>query len=206
MQPLIVNVEGKKVVIVGGGKIAARKAETLSIQKATLIFISPFFCDKVLQLCNDNEYQLIHREARPNDFEDAFLVILATNDRQTNHSLAKMLSPNQLVCVVDKYEEGNVTFPAVVKRGHLLIAVTTNGSSPKLSRKLKHEFDQRFDHSWVTYSAFLLQCRRIVKELNIGLEEKNRLLEEILEDRYRIDGHVREQLLAKIQDLTESNR
>ncbi|MDV2687713.1 NAD(P)-dependent oxidoreductase, partial [Alkalihalophilus lindianensis] len=75
------------------------------------------------------------------DFNNAFLVILATNNRKQNKTWAKQLSPHRLVCVVDEAGEGNVIFPAAVQRGQLQIAITTNGASPKLARSLKHDLE-----------------------------------------------------------------
>ncbi|KMY50212.1 NAD(P)-binding protein [Peribacillus loiseleuriae] len=201
MQPLIINLTGKKVVIAGGGRIAARKAKTLADQKAEITFIAPDFCEEILELSREKDYIFIHRKALPNDFENAFLAILATNDRNANKDLGNLLSPNQLVCVVDESEEGNVSFPATIQRGYLQVAVTTNGSSPKLTRKLKKELEKKFDHSWKSYSEFLHQCRRKLKKLNITSEERNELLEEIIDERYRIDESAKEEILKHLQKI-----
>lgn len=205
MQPLIINLTGKKVVIAGGGRIAARKAKTLAEQKAEITFIAPHFCEEVLELSREKDYTFIPRKALPNDFENAFLTILATNDRNANKDLVNVLSPNQLVCVVDESEEGNVTFPATIQRGYIQVAVTTNGSSPKLTRKLKKELENQFDHSWEGYSEFLLQCRRKLKKLNISLEERNKFLEEILDERYRMDESAQDEILKHLHKMGTRN-
>ncbi|MEH7123651.1 NAD(P)-dependent oxidoreductase [Bacillus sp. JJ1773] len=205
MQPLIINLTGKKVVIAGGGRIAARKAKALAEQKADITFIAPHFCEEILELSREKDYTFIHRKAFPNDFENAFLAILATNDRKANKALVNFLSPNQLVCVVDESEEGNVSFPATIQRGYLQVAVTTNGSSPKLTRKLKKELEKQFDHSWETYSEFLLQCRRKLKKMNIPLEERNKFLEEILDERYRIDESAQKEILEHLHKMGNLN-
>ena len=185
MQPLIIDLKGKKIVIVGGGRIAARKAKVLSEEQADITFIAPDLSEEVRELAESHGYHLLERAAIPSDFDNAILVILATNSREVNHSLAKMLPANQLVCVVDESGEGNVTFPATVRRGHLQIAVTSNGSSPKLTRKLKKELEQQFDQSWVSYTAWLYEVRQKVKQLDLSFDEKQQILLEILEENYR---------------------
>ena len=185
MQPLIIDLSEKKVIIAGGGRIAARKAKVLSAEKAFITFIAPEISEEARSLAKEHNYELIEREALPSDFSGAMLVILATNSRTVNSSLAKMLSPAQLICVVDESGEGNVTFPATVRRGHLQIAVTSNGSSPKLTRKLKRELEEQFDESWISYTAWLNEMRKKVKQLDLSYEDKQQILWDILDDEYK---------------------
>ena len=185
MQPLIIDLSGKKVIIAGGGRIATRKAKVLSAEKAFITFIAPEISEEARSLAKEHNHELIEREALPSDFSGAMLVILATNSRTVNSSLAKMLSPDQLVCVVDESGEGNVTFPATVRRGHLQIAVTSNGSSPKLTRKLKRELEEQFDESWISYTAWLNEMRKKVKQLDLSYEDKQQILWDILDDEYK---------------------
>lgn len=195
MQPLIIDLTGKKVVIAGGGRIAARKATVLSCEKALITFIAPEMSEEVRRLAKEHQYKLVERAALPSDFNEAMLVILATNSREVNGSLARVLPPNQLVCVVDESGEGNVTFPATVRRGHLQIAVTSNGASPKLTRKLKRELEQQFDESWADYTAWLHEMREKIKKSDLPFEEKQQILWDILEDEYK-DEKARQRLLS----------
>ncbi|WP_026693482.1 NAD(P)-dependent oxidoreductase [Peribacillus kribbensis] len=198
MQPFIIKIAGQKVVIAGGGKIAARKARVLDGESASITFIAPEFSAEVETLSKEKGYTLIQRKAAPQDFSEAFLVILATNDPKANKQLADSLPPRQLVCIADDFENGNVAFPATVRRGSLQIAVTSGGASPKLTRKLKKEFEQQFDQSWEGYTEFLLQCRKVIKGLGLSQEEKQELLWELLEDQYRISESARQIKLRQI--------
>lgn len=203
MQPLIIDLKGKKVVIAGGGRIAVRKAKVLDAEQADITFIAPEFSEEVLELSALRGYRLVERGAVAGDFVEAFLAILATNNRDVNASLVRGLHESQLVCVVDESGEGNVTFPATVRRGNLQIAVTSNGSSPKLTRKLKRELEEQFDFSWISYTEFLAEYREVVKRLPLTFEEKGELLWEILEDRYRLDEKAREEKLGELLRLKE---
>ncbi|KIL51764.1 precorrin-2 dehydrogenase/sirohydrochlorin ferrochelatase family protein [Jeotgalibacillus campisalis] len=203
MQPLIINLTGRKVVIAGAGRIAARKARVLHGEQALITFIAPQMSEEVLQLAEEKNYTLIHRKAEPSDFADAALVILATNDRIANQALSKALPAHQLVCVVDEFEEGNVTFPATIRRGYLQVAVTSNGSSPKLTRKLKKELEAQFDSSWEPYTAFLKQCRDLIKQLPLSFEEKSDLLWELLEDPYRMNEELQKKKWNELYAMKE---
>ncbi len=201
MQPLVIDLTGKKIIIAGGGRIAFRKAKVLDSEQADITFIAPDFSKDVIGLANQKGYKLVQREAKLEDFKDAFLSILATNNREINQMLAQSLEPAQLVCVVDESGEGNVSFPATVRRGHLQVAVTSNGASPKLTRKLKKELEEQFNESWAEYTAFLAQCRELIKKLSLSFEEKNQLLAELLDDRYRVHEEAREQKWNSLKSL-----
>ncbi|ART74979.1 potassium transporter Trk [Sutcliffiella horikoshii] len=203
MQPLIIDLKGKKVVIAGGGRIAARKAKVLDAERANITFIAPEFSEEVRELSVLRGYRLVERGAEAEDFAEAFLAILATNNREVNASLVRGLRESQLVCVVDESGEGNVTFPATVRRGNLQIAVTSNGSSPKLTRKLKRELEEQFDFSWISYTEFLAEYREVVKRLPLSFEEKGELLWGILEDKYRLDEKARGEKLGELLRLKQ---
>ncbi|MGG0719629.1 NAD(P)-dependent oxidoreductase [Robertmurraya massiliosenegalensis] len=102
MQAFMLDLRGQKVVIAGGGRIAARKAYTLIDEKAEITFIAPEICQEIEDLIVHSGFNWVKRKALQSDFEGAFIVILATNDRKTNQELMKSLPPNQLVNVVDK--------------------------------------------------------------------------------------------------------
>ncbi|PAE26209.1 MULTISPECIES: NAD(P)-dependent oxidoreductase [Bacillaceae] len=201
MQPLFIDLTNKRIVIAGGGRIAFRKAKTLDGENAHITFVAPDFSDELLHLAHQRGYELIQREASPDDFKNAFLSILATNEREANHALAKSLDSGQLVCVVDEAGEGNVIFPAAVRRGPLQIAVTSNGASPKLTRMLKKQLDEQYDESWTGYSEFLGKCRDYIKQISIPPSEKNELLAELLDDRYRLSEDERERKWTHLQSL-----
>ncbi|MGD6994589.1 precorrin-2 dehydrogenase/sirohydrochlorin ferrochelatase family protein [Sutcliffiella horikoshii] len=203
MQPLIIDLKRKKVVIAGGGRIAARKAKVLDAEQANITFIAPGFSEEVRELSVLRGYRLVERGAEAEDFAEAFLAILATNNREVNASLVRGLRESQLVCVVDESGEGNVTFPATVRRGNLQIAVTSNGSSPKLTRKLKRELEEQFDFSWISYTEFLAEYREVVKRLPLSFEEKGELLWGILEDKYRLDEEARGEKLEELLRLKQ---
>ena len=204
MQPLIIDLKGRSVVIAGGGRIAARKARVLGGEQAAITFIAPHFSDEVLALAEEHGYRLIERKAVAEDFSKAILVVLATNDHEANQALRAELPAHQLVCVVDEANSGNVLFPATVRRGNLQIAVTSSGASPKLTRKLKRELEQQFDASWIVYSDFLGTARELVLRSALTFEQKQDILLEILDDRYRLNELLCDEKLLELEKLNLS--
>lgn len=206
MQPFLIDITGKKIVIVGGGRIAARKAAVLTKEKPNIIFIAPEFCEEVRTLAWENNYQLLQREAVPADFHEAIVVILATNHREVNERLARSVPSHQLICTTDNVENGNTLFPAIVRRGPLKVAVSTTGASPKLARKLKKVLEGYFDETWTAYTEFLSKCRSIIKRLPIPFEEKDKLLFRLLDDQYRLNKRNREEELTRLKELERCYR
>lgn len=201
MQPLLIQLAGKKVVIAGGGKTAARKAAALSAENPRIIFIAPEFCAEARKLAEKCGYQLVQRKAAPEDFQDAMLVVLAANDPRANEELARSVPPDRLLCNAEQAENGNVFFPAVIRRGKLKIAVSTTGASPKLTRKLKKVLAEYFDETWKDYTEFLSECRSIIKSLPVPFETKDKMLFRLLDDAYRLDSGKREAELARLKEL-----
>jgi precorrin-2 dehydrogenase / sirohydrochlorin ferrochelatase len=206
MQSLMIDFKGKKVVIAGGGQIAARKAKVLESEQPDITLIAPDFSEEVLVMARERGYVLLKRKAELSDFNGAFLVILATNDRKANQMFAQSLEPQQLVCVVDEAMDGNALFPATVRRRHLQIAISSNGASPKLTRALKKELELQFDDSWDLYTEFLAKCRNLIKKLSLPVQEKNKMLGEILDDRYRKDEHLRVKKIQELLQLAETKQ
>ncbi|MFS0781180.1 bifunctional precorrin-2 dehydrogenase/sirohydrochlorin ferrochelatase [Bacillus sp. 1P06AnD] len=205
MQPLVIDLKGKKVTIAGGGTIALRKAMVLGDENPILTFIAPAFSDGVLEYARNNKCLLIEREAEGEDFADCFLAIIATNDRQANSLLSNVIPHNILCCVVDEHNEGNALFPATVKRGHLQIAVSSSGASPKLTRKLKKELESHYDESWIEYSIFLADVRNAMKEKDILFQQKQEILEMILDDSFRLDSRNRKRILESLDSIHHFN-
>jgi siroheme synthase-like protein len=132
--PLFLDVAGRRVVIIGGGAVSARKAETLLRHGAHVTIVAPEIASEVAGA----EYLRKSYEAA--DIEHALLVFAATNDAAINQQVAKDCHARSiLVSVADAPASGDFIAPAVVESGPIRIAISTSGHSPALARKLKSE-------------------------------------------------------------------
>jgi siroheme synthase-like protein len=143
----LVGLELRRVVIIGGGKVALRKAQALLDAGAVVEVFSPQFCDELAIISgNSQSLRLIHRAYQAGDLKQAFLVIAATDSPQINQAVwQEALQEGCLVNVVDDPVHSNFILPAVVERGELKIAVTTGGSSPALARRLRERHRLKSD-------------------------------------------------------------
>jgi precorrin-2 dehydrogenase/sirohydrochlorin ferrochelatase/precorrin-6A/cobalt-precorrin-6A reductase len=134
--PLFTDIAGRRVVLIGGGKVAARRAKTLLTCGARVTVISPSF-DPAFDL---PEFAGVERVTRPyhkSDLKDAALAVAAANDRSVNREVgleAKDLSIP--VSVADAPGECSFLFPSLVERDGFVAAVSTGGRYPSLCRRL----------------------------------------------------------------------
>jgi uroporphyrin-III C-methyltransferase/precorrin-2 dehydrogenase/sirohydrochlorin ferrochelatase len=133
--PIFLRLEGRLAVLVGGGEVAARKAELLRRAGARLRVVAPELTAALAALD-----AIEHRAGlfRPEDLDGADLVIAATDDRAVNAAVAEAARARHLpVNVVDDPDLCGFIMPAIVDRGRVVAAISTGGASPVLARLIR---------------------------------------------------------------------
>ncbi|HDR4516720.1 TPA: NAD(P)-binding protein [Bacillus cereus] len=199
MYPLTVRVEKKRVVVIGGGKVAGFKIIPLLKQGADIVVVSPELDANLVKLVEEKKIRWYQREYEKSDIKDAFLVVAASSDAILNEKVAEDTAENQLVNVITNPESGNVHFPAAFHRGLLNIAVSTGGASPKLAKKIRDDIANKYDEAYESYLDFLYEVRIKVKELQIEKRERNILLQEVLKSIYVQNEQKRELFLQELE-------
>lgn len=137
------RLEGRTVVVVGGGSIGTAKVETLLDTGARIVVIDPTPSARTLDLARLGRIELRRRRARPTDVVRAALVVAATGDSKVNRRIRRWSRPfGAVVNAVDDKANCDVTVPAVIKRGPATIAVTTGGATPAGARFLREELTE----------------------------------------------------------------
>lgn len=199
MYPLTVRVDKKRVVVIGGGKVAGFKIIPLLKQGADIVVVSTELDANLVKLVEEKQIRWYQREYEKSDIKDAFLVVAATSDSVLNEQIAEDASVNQLVNVITNPESGNVHFPAAIHRGLLNIAVSTGGASPKLAKKIRDDIANKYDETYESYLDFLYEVRMKVKELQLEKRQKNIALQEVLKSIYVQDELKREHFLQELE-------
>lgn len=136
--PLNIDMQGRVVLIVGGGRVATRKAATLLKTGAEVRVVSPVLSEELAAHEAAGEIKVRIKTFVPPDMEGAFLVITATDDAAANAAVAaEARRRGVLIAVTDAPESGDCMFPAVLKRGALDIAVSSGGRCPAFSAKVR---------------------------------------------------------------------
>lgn len=170
--PAFLNLKGKKATVIGGGRVAERKTQTLIKAGASVTVISPTLTQELKKLSDQKRLTHIKRDYKKGDIKNAFLVIAATSSLQTNTEIAR--DANSLLNVVDTPSEGNFIAPSIVRRGALTIAISTEGASPALSKAIRKELEKLYGQEFALYLKLVESVRRkaMKKIADSGKREK----------------------------------
>jgi precorrin-2 dehydrogenase/sirohydrochlorin ferrochelatase len=159
----LVDLDEVRCVVVGGGKVAARKVRAMLRADARVIVISPHLCEPLRQLAAEGEIEVLDRPYRCGDLKGAFLVVAATDDPAINERVwQEAMALGLLVNVVDDPDHCNFIAPSVVRRGPLRFAISTSGRCPALSRHLRKQLEQEYPPAYGDYVELLGNLRECV--------------------------------------------
>ncbi|GAB7388689.1 bifunctional precorrin-2 dehydrogenase/sirohydrochlorin ferrochelatase [Bacillaceae bacterium] len=162
--PLLLDLSGKCCLIVGGGKVAERKMRGLLAAGANVTVVSPEVTPTIARLAEEGRIRWIRRRYQEGDEAGAFLVYAATGSAEVNLRISRRVTDgNGLVNVADRPDLGNFIVPAAVRRGKLLLAVSTGGASPGLARKIREKLEEQYGAEYEAYLDFLAEARAIVR-------------------------------------------
>jgi precorrin-2 dehydrogenase / sirohydrochlorin ferrochelatase len=199
----MLRLKGKKVVVVGGGKVAERKVTGLLNTGARLVVVSPEATNELTSLASDGMLEWLKKPFSKEDIEGAFLIFAATNDDELNQYVKTAASDQQLVTIADDPERSDFHVPSHIRQGQLSIAVSTGGASPTLARKIREQLESQFDERYEEYVEFLYSARkRILAEVK-DPSRKRRILTAIVSEEF-LNSQDRE--ADFLQLLQEDNR
>ncbi len=178
LYPINLKVEGRLCTIIGGGRVALRKAEALSACGARLRVVAK---DPVPELQNlGGNCELLERPYREGDLAGSFLAIAATDDDETNRAVeAEAHAAGIPLNVVDKPEQCDFFVPSSIRRGDLMLTVSTGGQLPALSKRLRRQLERQFPEEWSQALELLSQARRQVIGKMSDRERKRQCLADL---------------------------
>ena len=177
LYPIGLQVRGRRCVVVGGGAVGERRVRALLEAGADVGVVAPRVTDTLSDLIHDGGAAHINAAFRPEHLDGAFLVIAATDRPDVNREVVRSARARgvlaSLAAPADGEDEGGdfVTM-AAVRRGDLLLALTTGGAGPALSARLKREMEKQFGAEWGSYVALLGEMRELVKQRYAGEPER----------------------------------
>ena len=177
--PMMVKLEGRKCVVVGAGAVAEEKISGLLPHLARVTVVSPLATRKIQKQAQAGIITWKQRRFRPNDVAGAFLVIAATDSAAVNAAVFRASTARSVLCnSVDDPPNCDFFYPAVVRRGALQIAISTNGRSPALASRLRRELEQQFGPEWADWLGHIGKMRnQIVSERMSPIKRREQLLD-----------------------------
>ncbi len=162
--PLFHNLQGRTVLVIGGGEIALRKSRLLSEAGATLRVVAPAIDPELAELVKQGGGHCETRGYQTSDLNDVVLAIAATDDQTLNAQVSADAQARHLpVNAVDAPELCTVIFPAIVDRSPLIIAVSSGSHAPVLARLTRARIETLFPHSYGKLAQLAKRFRSQVK-------------------------------------------
>ncbi len=184
--PLLLTLHNKEVLIIGGGKVAARKLKGFIRAGAKVKIISLDFCKEIKELYKQHRKHitLINRKYKPGDLKGTFLVVAATSDKNCQTEIYKEAKKNNiLINIVDEPNLCDFIVPSTIFLEDLVIAISTQGASPAISRLIRKRLESQIIPSYVLLVKLAGSLRNYIKD-NIQDEKiRHKILKKIADPR-----------------------
>jgi len=167
LYPVMLNMSGKLAVIIGGGDVAVRKLLDSIDAGADIKIISPEFNDDIIKTSESfkDRVVLVKRKYEKNDLNGAMLVFSATNNPDVNREIFnEAKEKNILINAVDDPPNCSFYIPSFIRKGDLLLSISTSGASPAMAARLRREMEQHIPENIEIILERLNKARTLLKE------------------------------------------
>ena len=189
--PIFLDIRSARVLVVGGGEVAARKVALLQNAQAQVVVVSPDLVPALLEMKAAGAITHIARSFAVEDVAGARIVIAATNHAATNKLIYQTATAARVpVNVVDHPALCTFIMPSVIDRSPVLIAVSSGGTSPVLARLLRARLESLVASTYGALAAFMAKRRPEVRQRITSPRARRRFWERVLQ------GPTAELLLA----------
>lgn len=175
--PAFLKLTNRRVLVVGGGAIAAQKILGLLEAGARVHVISPKLAPQLAEWVRNRQIDWSPKPFEADDLNGAFLVIAATSLRDFNAQVYREADRRNVLCnAVDDIDHCHFYYGSIVQRGDLQIAISTNGKSPALAQRLRKELEQQFGPEYACWLDWLGAARETLRAQSNDAETTKRWL------------------------------
>jgi precorrin-2 dehydrogenase/sirohydrochlorin ferrochelatase len=173
--PIMLDVRNKPALVIGGNTVAAEKAAALHAAGAQVTVLSPDFCEELQEMAQNRTITLRHKAYETSDLVGAFIIVAATTYEP---ELAEAIwtdgqKNGQLVNIVDVPAHCNFIVPSILRRGSLTIAVSTEGSSPSLAKRIRQKLESLFPSSYEGYMRLATIARQYMRAAGLSYDQRD---------------------------------
>ena len=163
--PIFINVRQNPCLVIGGGDIALRKINLLIKAQAKVDCLSPLFCEGITNLSQSGDVNLIQKRFESDDIKDYAIIIASTDDSSVNALISKSAKKARIpVNVVDSPELSSFIMPSIVDRSPVIIAVSSAGKAPVLSRMIRAKLETVIPSAYGVLAEIAGEYRQKVKD------------------------------------------
>ncbi len=198
--PFFFELKDKMALVVGGGKVAQRKVETLLAYGSLVNMVAKRLTSRLEELVEKGEVHYIGKDFDEKQLDGVALVFAATDDKRLNHKVSEAARMRgMLVNAVDQPEDCNFIVPAIVRRGDLVIAVSTTGKSPALAKMLRERLELQFGYEYEIFLVLIGKLRKKILSMGYSQEKNSRIFNEIV--RSDIIKALEEKNLRRVEEI-----
>jgi precorrin-2 dehydrogenase/sirohydrochlorin ferrochelatase len=169
--PIMIDLTGREVLVVGGGSIAGRKITTLLEYGAVVSVVSRELSTELKNLVDSGKVKYLGGEFSMVFLKDKFLAFAATDDHELNRRISLAAhAKGMLINAVDQPLDCTFIVPSIIRRGDLIVSVSTSGKSPALAKRIREELSSLFGDE---YELFLRMMGRIRASVLASGTEQN---------------------------------
>lgn len=180
--PVLLDLKGKKCLVIGGGKVAERKVRALIDARAKVTLVSPKITYALSQMADMKKIYYIKDHFKEKHLEETFLAIGATNKPKINHRIFQAAAKvNTLVNIVDSPEECNFIVPSTVSQGDLQISISTGGKSPALAKKIREQLEIQYGRSYRDFLLLMGELRSKVLSHFSDTDYRNKIFQALVD-------------------------
>ena len=175
--PMFLKLAGRRCLVVGGGAIGEGKIAGLLDAGAELTVVAPEVTETVKEWASAARIAWLARPFSPADLEGVFLVVAATSHAEVNDLVFREARQRGILCnVVDDPVRCDFYYPAVLRRGRLQIAISTEGANPALAQRLRQELEQQFSAEYAAWLEELGETRQRLFKTQLDVSHRRRWL------------------------------
>jgi len=168
--PVFLDMNQRRCAVVGGGAVAARKVEGLLAAGADVTVIGPAVSEGLRELLTAGAVGHVAREYRSGDLAGYDLVFVATDDAAVNAAVCRDARAQDVwVNSADDPDHCDFILPAVIRRGDLIVAVSTGGASPAATRAIREELEGYFTAEYSQLVQVAAAVRRELREKSFSV-------------------------------------
>lgn len=180
--PVQLDIRGRGCLVVGGGAVGTRKAETLAACGGRVTVVSPKATAALRQMASEGRVLLKVRDYGEADLDGVFLVIGATDDEALNRRVSAEAEARRILCnIADRPESCNFILPSILRRGDLVITFSTSGKSPAFAKKLRQRLEAQFGEEYGVFLELMGAIRRRLLARQQAPEAHKHLFEALIE-------------------------
>lgn len=179
--PVMLDIRERPVMVVGGDHVAAEKVAALVASGARVSVLNPEFCPALLALGEQGCVTLVRKSYEPGDLAGAFVVVAVSSDEQQIEAIWRETQERgQPVNIVDVPRYCSFILPSVLRRGQLTVAVSTEGASPALAKRIRQQLEAFFPQTYGAYIDLAALARTYLRRQGVSYATRDTFFQDFM--------------------------